>query len=98
MHGATLRIGIDLGGTKIEGLALSRDGAEVARRRFPEARTSLAAMAVGDRTALRPAVIMMAVYSRLLDRLVAGGWRQLEPPVKLPRAEKMWIALRHGVL
>ena len=72
--------------------------AEVARRRFVEARTSLAAMATGDRSALRPAVIMMAVYSRLLDRLVAGGWRRLEPPVKLPRAEKMWIALRHGVL
>ncbi len=34
MTGPTLRIGIDLGGTKIEGLALSRDGAEVARRRI----------------------------------------------------------------
>ena len=34
MHGATFRIGIDLGGTKIEGLALSRDGTEVARRRI----------------------------------------------------------------
>ena len=34
MNGATFRIGIDLGGTKIEGLALSRDGAEVARRRI----------------------------------------------------------------
>ncbi len=33
MNGANFRIGIDLGGTKIEGLALSRDGAEVARRR-----------------------------------------------------------------
>ena len=32
--GANFRIGIDLGGTKIEGLALSRDGAEVARRRI----------------------------------------------------------------
>ena len=31
---ATFRIGIDLGGTKIEGLALDRDGAEVARRRI----------------------------------------------------------------
>ena len=31
---ATFRIGIDLGGTKIEGLALNRDGAEVARRRI----------------------------------------------------------------
>ena len=34
MQGATLRIGIDLGGTKIEGVALSRDGAEVARKRI----------------------------------------------------------------
>ena len=34
MNGATFRIGIDVGGTKIEGLALSRDGAEVARKRI----------------------------------------------------------------
>ena len=34
MDGATLRIGIDLGGTKIEGLALRPDGTEIARRRI----------------------------------------------------------------
>ena len=34
MQGATLRIGVDLGGTKIEGMALGRDGAEVARKRI----------------------------------------------------------------
>ena len=34
MQGATLRIGIDLGGTKIEGLALSPKGEEIARRRI----------------------------------------------------------------
>ena len=34
MQGAPLRIGIDLGGTKIEGLALSPDGEEVARLRI----------------------------------------------------------------
>ncbi len=34
MNGVTLRIGIDLGGTKIEGVALSHDGDEVARRRI----------------------------------------------------------------
>jgi squalene synthase HpnD/squalene synthase HpnC len=72
--------------------------AEIARRRFTEARASLADMAPHDRASLRPAVIMMAVYSRLLDRLVGGGWRRLDPPVSLPRAEKVWIALRHGVL
>lgn len=30
-----MRIGIDLGGTKIEGIALSNDGSELARRRVP---------------------------------------------------------------
>ena len=39
MNGATLRIGIDLGGTKIEGLALSEGGAEVARRRIETPKT-----------------------------------------------------------
>ena len=34
MDGATLRIGIDLGGTKIEGLALRPDGSETVRRRI----------------------------------------------------------------
>ncbi len=70
----------------------------MARARFDEARAMLATMTVSDRAALRPAVIMMAVYSRLLDRLVRRGWHRLEPPVSLPRTEKMWLALRHGVL
>ncbi len=34
MGASTLRIGIDLGGTKIEGVALRRDGSEAARRRI----------------------------------------------------------------
>jgi fructokinase len=34
-HGAAMRIGIDLGGTKIEGIALDDDGIERARRRVP---------------------------------------------------------------
>jgi fructokinase len=34
----TLRIGIDLGGTKIEGLALADDGREIERRRIPAPR------------------------------------------------------------
>lgn len=33
-----IRIGIDLGGTKIEGVALARDGAELARQRIPAPR------------------------------------------------------------
>lgn len=37
-----MRIGIDLGGTKIEGLALAADGRELARRRIPAPRGSYA--------------------------------------------------------
>jgi fructokinase len=44
-----LRIGIDLGGTKIEGVAMARDGAEVARQRIAAPRgdydASIAALA-----------------------------------------------------
>ena len=72
--------------------------AAIARQRYEEADDLLAAMASGDRKSLAPAVVMMMVYKRLLDRLVAGGWRRPERRVKLPRWEKMWIALRHGVL
>ena len=39
MSTTTLRIGIDLGGTKIEALALGRDGAELARRRVATPRS-----------------------------------------------------------
>lgn len=72
--------------------------AAIARQRFMEADDLLSAMAIGDRKSLRPAVVMMTVYARLLDRLIAGGWRSPERRVKLPRWENMWIALRYGVL
>ncbi len=72
--------------------------ATIARQRFNQADDLLSAMAIDDRKSLRPAVVMMMVYKRLLDRLVAGGWRRPERRVSLPRWENMWIALRYGVL
>jgi phytoene synthase len=52
----------------------------------------------GDRRALRPAVVMMHVYRRTLDRLIARGWRRLEDPVRLAKPERLWLALRYGLL
>ena len=49
----------------------------------------------GDRRQLRPALIMMHVYRRTLDRLIARGWRQLEQPVRLATPERLWLALRY---
>jgi phytoene synthase len=52
----------------------------------------------GDRRTLRPALVMMHVYRRTLDRLIARGWRQLEQPVRLATPERLWLALRYGLL
>ena len=52
-----------------------------------------------DRKAVRPARIMMEVYRRILDRLVARGWEKpaLSRPVRVSKLEKLWIACRYGV-
>jgi phytoene synthase len=74
---------------------LCEELAGLARRRFHEAE---AAIARGPRQALRPATIMMHVYRRILDRLEERGWTRLDQPVALGRVEKLWIALRYGLL
>lgn len=66
-----------------------------ARQRFGEAR---AALALCSRRAMRPAIVMMEVYARVLDRLCARGWRRLADPVGLSRLEKLAIAIRYGLL
>jgi phytoene synthase len=55
-------------------------------------------MASCDRRSVRPAVIMMEVYHRMLKRLVRCGWRRGAEPVALTAWEKLWIALRFGVI
>ena len=52
----------------------------------------------GDRRQLRPALIVMHVYRRTLDRLIARGWRRLDDPVRLAKPERLWLALRYGLL
>lgn len=69
--------------------------AEVATRRFAEAAALVAAC---DRRQVRPAVIMMEVYRRTLRRLIRRGWERRSEPVAVPPSEKLWVALRHGVL
>ncbi|MDJ0950709.1 MAG: presqualene diphosphate synthase HpnD [Alphaproteobacteria bacterium] len=71
-----------------------RDLAGIAQSRFDEAE---AALAECDRGAMRPAIVMKEVYRRYLDRLLAEGWRDPHRRVQLSKAQKIWIALRHGV-
>ncbi len=69
--------------------------AALARRRFDEAAR---ARSRTDARALRPALVMMAMYGRLLERLCARGWDDLDRAVRLGRREKLWLALRHGLI
>ncbi|HLO77170.1 MAG TPA: squalene/phytoene synthase family protein [Magnetospirillum sp.] len=47
------------------------------------------------RKRLLPALVMMATYRRLLDRLKRRNWRTPEqPPPRLSGASRLWIALR----
>jgi presqualene diphosphate synthase len=47
--------------------------------------------------AVRPAVVMMLVYRLILERLERRGWAAPRRPVRVSRAEKAWIAIRHGL-
>jgi len=74
--------------------AACADLVAVAERRFDEAVALLAAM---PRRPLRPARIILVVYRRLLQRLRQRGFVRIAEPVKLSKAEKLWLILRHGL-
>ena len=75
--------------------AVCEELAAMARAKFADAESALARC---DRHKLRPAVIMMMVYRRILDKLERRGWRRLDEPVEVAKPEKLWIALRYGLL
>ncbi len=65
----------------------------LAKQSFAEAARHLQNL---DRRKMRPAILMMAVYRRTLALLEDRGWEHLGQPVRISRAEKIWIALRHS--
>jgi phytoene synthase len=78
--------------------ALGAVAAEVgvaARARFAAAAQVLAAV---DHRRARPARVIFAVYSRLLERLLAVGFASPRTRVSLGKLEKLWLALRYGLL
>lgn len=69
--------------------------AEIAGRRFDEAWSILESC---DRTQMRPAIVMGAMYHAIYRRLLKRGWMALKQPVKLSKLEKLWIVFRHGLI
>ena len=59
-------------------------------------RDATSAMTGCSRRNMRPAIMMMLVYQRVLNELIKRGWKNLNEPVKVSKAAKIWIVLRHG--
>lgn len=51
-----------------------------------------------DARALKPAVVMMMSYRRILDRLIKNRWQDLDDDAGLSAPQKIWITLRYGLL
>ncbi len=72
-----------------------REVGAMARGHFDSA---YAAMAQCDKTAMRPAAVMGAMYRAILDKLIQADWRDPAQRVSVPKWRKVWIALRYGFL
>jgi hypothetical protein len=70
----------------------------LAEKAFSDAEAALARCA---KDAMRPAVIMMMVYRRHLDRQKANAWRPLPPRGPWAKARdsaaKLWTAIQYGL-
>ncbi len=69
--------------------------AELARARFEDAAAIISRC---EHRQMRPARIMMEVYWRTLRRLMERGWHRWSEPVSVSRLEKLWVAVRYGVI
>jgi presqualene diphosphate synthase len=75
--------------------AVCRQLAAVAEEHF---RQGIDAMAGCSRRAMRPAAVMAAIYRATLAELVRAGWSDFSGRVSLPKALKLWLVLRHGLI
>nr|WP_217449857.1 presqualene diphosphate synthase HpnD [Cupriavidus taiwanensis] len=77
--------------------ALGQACAAVAREAQAHYEQALAIMARCPARQVRSPRIMAEVYHRILARLCAQGWRAPRRRVRLPRAQLLWIVLRHAI-
>ena len=66
-----------------------------ARQRFARARQLIRR---NSGSSLRPARLMLEIYSRLLERIDDRGWPGDGRRVRVPRAVKLWLVLRYGLI
>ena len=71
---------------------VAHDLAALARWKFADARSALKDL---DWRTVRPALLMMGVYQRYLDKLETRGWEKIGEPLTVAKAEKILIAARY---
>ncbi|MEX6633930.1 presqualene diphosphate synthase HpnD [Hyphococcus lacteus] len=71
--------------------AVRAELAKLARAKFADAREALGTL---DWRILRPALLMMGVYERYLDKMTLRGWANGQPRIEMSKAEKLSIAMR----
>ena len=49
-----------------------------------------------DRKTMLPAIMMMQNYRLIFDKLVKRGWTNLNKPVSLNKAQKLWLLMRYA--
>lgn len=75
--------------------SVCRDVAAIAEAHFRDAERAMTAC---SRRAMRPAAVMAAIYRATLSDLMRSGWREPTTRVTLPKWQKLWLVLRHGLL
>ncbi len=75
--------------------AACREVAVIAEEHFEE---GMRMMARCSRRAMRPAAVMAALYHATLAALLHSEWRNPTARVSLSASQKLWLALRHGLI
>ena len=68
---------------------------KLAFERFAESRACIARI---PRRTIKPAILMLEMYWRILRALERRGWEKVEPRLSLSKGLKLWVALRYGLL
>ena len=71
-----------------------RELATLAERHYAAAAEAIAEC---PRWTMRPAAVMLGTYRGLLHELLAGGWRRLDQPIRMPAWRNLALVIRHGL-
>jgi len=51
-----------------------------------------------DKQSLRPAAIMCDLYEEILNSLIQRGWNNVDEPIKITKAKKLWLVCKNFIV